>query len=283
MDKIRYSEEDEAFSREGGGDPSMSADTQGLISEAQVTRSNSLRRCVGHAFGGYSPFWVVVLPWTVAILSICSAIYLDYQLRAQQTRDATNQDHYSPASHLVQYTHREFTMGLSDNRTRYEAAPSPEADAAWNDLYSMGIVAISRDEASRLHEKTQPLPHDPEGRYVVSMSVFHDLHCLNRLRKQLFPGYYTQFRIDNRTESDVEHIMHCIDSLRQSTLCHADLTWSEGHQAYKPKIAGDHVCKNLEAIQDWARDHAGLEQWDTKHRAVNDPLDSATWAPGWHP
>ncbi|KAK8137434.1 hypothetical protein PG984_002927 [Apiospora sp. TS-2023a] len=214
MDKIRYSQEDEAFSRVGGGDPSMSADTQGLISEAQVTRSNSLRRC-GHAFG-YSPFWVVALPWTIAILSICSAIYLGYQLRAQQTRDATSQEYYSPASHLVQYTHRQFTMGLSDNRTRYEAEPSPEADAAWNDLFSMGIVAISRDEASRLHEKTQPLPHDPEGRYVVSMSVFHDLHCLMK--------YYTQFRIDNRTESEVEHIMHCIDSLRQSTLCHADLT-----------------------------------------------------------
>ncbi|KAK8025217.1 hypothetical protein PG990_003040 [Apiospora arundinis] len=221
MDKIRYSEEDEAFTREGGRDPSMSTDTQGLISEAQVTRSNSLRRC-GHALG-YSPLWVVVLPWTIAVLSLCSALYLDYQLRAQQTRNATNLEYYSPASHLVQYTHRQFTMGLGDNRTRYEAAPSPEVDAAWNDLFSMGIVAISRDDASRLQEKTQPLPHDPEDRYVVSMSVFHDLHCLNRLRKQLFPGYYTQFNMDNRTESEVDHIMHCIDSLRQSTLCHADL------------------------------------------------------------
>lgn len=42
----------------------------------------------------------------------------------------------------------------------------------------MGVVAISREEASQLPEKTQLLPHDPENRYVVSFSVFHDLHCL---------------------------------------------------------------------------------------------------------
>lgn len=43
------------------------------------------------------------------------------------------------------------------------------------------------------------------------------------IRKQLFPDYYTQFKIENRTEKDVEHMMHCVDALRQSTLCHADL------------------------------------------------------------
>ncbi|KAK8096070.1 hypothetical protein PG999_014092 [Apiospora kogelbergensis] len=91
------------------------------------------------------------------------------------------------------------------------------------ELPYMGIVAISREEASQLPEKTQMLPHDPENRYVVSFSVFHDLHCLNMIRKQLFPDYYTQFKIENRTEKDVEHMMHCVDALRQSTLCHADL------------------------------------------------------------
>ncbi|KAK8098782.1 uncharacterized protein PG998_012023 [Apiospora kogelbergensis] len=199
MDKIRYSEEDEA-------------DTQGLISEASVRRSHA---------SGCRPFWVVALPWVLAVISICSSLYLDYQLRVQQRRYVP--DPYSPANHLIQYEYREFTLGLGETQTKYEAAPSPEVDAAWNDLFSMSVVAISRDDASRLHEKTQPLPHDPEDRYVVSLSVFHDLHCLNWLRKQLFPEYYTQSTTENRTEWIVNHMMHCIDALRQSTLCHADL------------------------------------------------------------
>ena len=64
MDKIRYSEEDEA-------------DTQGLISEASVRRSHA---------SGCRPFWVVALPWVLAVISICSSLYLDYQLRVQQRR-----------------------------------------------------------------------------------------------------------------------------------------------------------------------------------------------------
>lgn len=41
-----------------------------------------------------------------------------------------------PANHLIQYEYREFTLGLGETQTKYEAAPSPEVDAAWNDLFS---------------------------------------------------------------------------------------------------------------------------------------------------
>ncbi|KAK8127045.1 uncharacterized protein PG998_002804 [Apiospora kogelbergensis] len=199
---------------------SVNSDTQALISEEQVLRSYTTPPRLGR--GCHRSSWVVVLPWIVAVVSIGTAAYLGYQLRTQQAPDSIELP-YSPPMHLVRYEHREFSQGLGDNLTKYEAPPSPSLDADWNDLFLMGIVAISREEASQLPEKTQMLPHDPENRYVVSFSVFHDLHCLNMIRKQLFPDYYTQFKIENRTEKDVEHMMHCVDALRQSTLCHADL------------------------------------------------------------
>ncbi|KAK6829625.1 hypothetical protein PG989_010818 [Apiospora arundinis] len=261
----------------------MSADTQALISEERTLWFYNKSRRPGRV--RCRSFWAVVMPWIVAFTSMGTAAYLYRQLQTQHSRDSVELP-YNPAMHLVRYENREFTLGLGDNLTKYEAEPSPSLDADWNDLFSMGIVAISREEASQLHEKTQPLPHDPRNRYVVSFSVFHDLHCLNGLRKRLFPEYYTQFALENRTKNDVKHIMHCIDALRQSTLCHSDLSiipFQETNRAYEPKIVGAHVCRNFEVIQDWARDNAVWDAWDLTYRPVNDPLDMDTWTPGWHP
>jgi hypothetical protein len=46
--------------------------------------------------------------------------------------------------------------------------------------YAEDIVGISRiamSDAARLSNKTVPIPDDP-GQYVVSLDVFHQLHCL---------------------------------------------------------------------------------------------------------
>ncbi|KAK7968800.1 hypothetical protein PG988_007873 [Apiospora saccharicola] len=158
------------------------SDIQGLLSEKQVRRSYSwsfkLRRVIRDP-------WVSI-PCIVALVSLCMAAYFNYQLRAQLRKTVelpyTGQHHGEmkpgPANHLIRYERRPFVLGFGDNLTEYEADPSPELDAKWDDLYAMGIVAISQKQASHMAEKTQPLPHDPEHRYVVGLNVFHDLHCL---------------------------------------------------------------------------------------------------------
>ncbi|KAK8007182.1 hypothetical protein PG989_001173 [Apiospora arundinis] len=257
----RYSE-DGSRSGSTSNRADAAAYTQGLTSEKPVMRSytsTGVRRA-------YRNPWII-LPWTVALVFICLVGYLDHQLRAQ--RGAVELP-YSPANHMIQYENREFEFAFGENRTQYENEPSPELDSIWNDLFSMGIVAISQEEASQLYEKTQRLPHDPENRYIITMSVFHELHCINMLRKQLFPEYYTQFRIENRTKTQTDHLVHCIDSLRQSTLCHVDLA----------TIPFQVVRRASEA---WARERAVWDEWDLTYRPVNDPLDSDTWAPGWQP
>ncbi|KAK8083992.1 hypothetical protein PG996_002773 [Apiospora saccharicola] len=158
-----------------------------------------------------------------------------------------------PANHLIRYERRPFVLGFGDNLTEYEADPSPELDAKWDDLYStVGIVAISQKQASHMAEKTQPLPHDPEHRYVVGLNVFHDLHCLNMLRKHLLPEYYPEYKNASGTEAGFMHIMHCVDALRQSVMCNVDL-------AIIPF-----------QVQDWAREHAVGDDWDHEYRSVNE-------------
>jgi hypothetical protein len=84
--------------------------------------------------------------------------------------------------------------------------PTNEIDARWEALYEckcarftplgmddsltrkripVGISAIPPSEATMLANKTIPRPGTDE--HLVELDVFHQLHCLNDLRKALYP------------------------------------------------------------------------------------------------
>jgi len=69
----------------------------------------------------------------------------------------------------------------------------------------------------------------------------------------------------NREHDMFLHWDHCVDSLRQTLMCHADVA----PMSYRvnvpasfgifPRIATTHTCKNFTKIQEWAREHAAGE------------------------
>ncbi|AEO60344.1 hypothetical protein MYCTH_2112431 [Thermothelomyces thermophilus ATCC 42464] len=122
---------------------------------------------------------------------------------------------------------------LHDDITEYQAA-DPEVNDRWEYLYNgnllsliqqpaFGVSVITQDSACRPPNATTPLPqHRP--RYVVQLDVFHQLHCLNRPQKLLYPKVY---RSDVTSDSDeaadtLYHLEQCVESLRQSLLCASD-------------------------------------------------------------
>jgi hypothetical protein len=54
----------------------------------------------------------------------------------------------------------------------------------------VGVSAVNPEAASKLPNKTMTLPNQPD-RYVIQLDVFHQLHCLNNLRKALWPERYS--------------------------------------------------------------------------------------------
>lgn len=63
-----------------------------------------------------------------------------------------------------------------------------------------GIVKVNTEEASNLPNSTAELPHE-SGFYVVEIDAFHQLHCLNYIRKALYPDrYMSHFRDAYNTE-----------------------------------------------------------------------------------
>lgn len=165
----------------------------------------------------------------------------------------------------------------------------------------VGISKISAQEAARLPNPTLPITGTNESdEYVIELDVWHELHCLNDLRKILYPerfggldalkdengtiqrdddtfrhwGAYTRLMPRLRSKADLD-IDHCVDSLRQTIMCHADVAAIPFHvnvpvsKGIFPRLATTHTCRNFTKIQEWARDHT-IGEWEfslTKERA----------------
>jgi hypothetical protein len=74
----------------------------------------------------------------------------------------------------------------------------------------VGTSAISAEEALKLLEPTVHLPHN-NSTYAVSLSIFHQPHCVNHLRKALYPVKYPglwEYNPDGTVERDTIISLH---------------------------------------------------------------------------
>ena len=137
---------------------------------------------------------------------------------------------------------------------------------------------IPADMASRLPNATTPIAGDP-SHYMVQLDVFHQLHCLNMMRKMVYPDvYHVDLTSDSEEAADnVYHMEHCYDQLRQALQCASDVStiyweWSVKKQKMFGNLRTTHTCKNFEKIQDWAKDHVLTREFDWFEPVEGAPL-----------
>ncbi|KAI1310107.1 hypothetical protein F5Y03DRAFT_392539 [Xylaria venustula] len=149
-----------------------------------------------------------------------------------------------------------------DDRTIYEGKPNKDNNAAWERLLQVGVVAISREENAKLVNGSAKTPANP-NEYMVELEMFHQLHCLKWIRDQLWEleevasGSKSLDEFSQRTD----HNDHCIDYLRQSIMCHGDVTpitfeWNSEISNYLAHHSTEHQCRNFDKIFDWAEGRA---------------------------
>lgn len=72
-------------------------------------------------------------------------------------------------------------------RSRYSKPPSPEVDAAWNEITAppgkVGFVKVQKRDLDKMNLTSIPFA-DGSG-YLATIDVFHQLHCLNMLRMEI--------------------------------------------------------------------------------------------------
>ncbi|KAJ7869753.1 hypothetical protein B0H14DRAFT_2726991 [Mycena olivaceomarginata] len=179
---------------------------------------------------------------------------------------------YSPALSVVEHEVRVYHRGFTGDLSPFQIPPSPQLTQIWSDLYNFGVSRITKEEAAHLPNKTHAIPGDP-GHYIAELDVFHNLHCLNKVRMALDPDYYPDWRISTSKnyiptqKNATDHVAHCIDWIRQSIMCHADtsvIVWQWDPQTNASIVKGNvaHTCRKFDKITEWAKQRVLVNAYD---------------------
>ncbi|KAL7941443.1 hypothetical protein V8C42DRAFT_335141 [Trichoderma barbatum] len=253
------------------------------------TNGNIRRNCLSAHFITASK----IFPWILSVM-LASIIIYDRSNgwdRFRQHKSYASQQTYSPAQDEVTYKLTKFHTNIVDAPSEFQGGPSEALNRAWDELFNFGISTIPKSQAKLLPNYTSPVPgHEDE--YIVELDVFHQLHCLNIFRKAFTPIYLSDWEYirdadaslnwtipqsypyeafeENRVKHSINpwHIGHCLESLRQSIMCHADITpavWHWDHSVpnstrNKPWLTVLHTCRDFDRIREWAKKRK--IQWD---------------------
>ncbi|KAL5380569.1 hypothetical protein DPSP01_007633 [Paraphaeosphaeria sporulosa] len=230
-------------------------------------------------------------PRSVTILSICNAVWFLATLSLYTSSWVAHHTHnpilrqfhsYSPLLDAIDLPLEVKTV----NGTLYpnhhpsvaRGPPNPEKDAVWNEWEITRVFAITADQirgmgkdpttATKLEDEIYGLGDDA---YASTFDIYHQLHCLNMLRKLVYPEYYPNARMQFPHAQDPKvmfeiHMDHCIDMLMQTIQCSGNLNLITMHWVNEEAIPFPDMSINKQCVADFD----ALTQWRKEHQV--DPV-----------
>ncbi|KAL2067815.1 hypothetical protein VTL71DRAFT_15911 [Oculimacula yallundae] len=178
------------YSQLGTRDQGRQRPRTGFWSVWQTTRSNKI-------------VWLTLLCWSIATTIVGFLLGRSITTLPTTARTFDAKSSVRKQEQLLHY-----------NRT-FGDKPSTESDRAWKDIFPA-------------HGGFFPIVRPPLQR--VTLTVFHQLHCLDGIRQNYWHLYRT-LQTDAEDHQDQAkmhishaHVRHCIDLLRQTLMCNADTT-----------------------------------------------------------
>lgn len=154
---------------------------------------------------------------------------------------------------LFDWEIKRFNSGFDDDIPIWQRSPDDKTDEAWDSLYkNVGITTVDKHAADLLPDSTIEFP-GLKGQFVVGIGMFHQLHCLNMVRKAIYPEIY------DRSDMHMGHVEHCLDQLRQVVMCNGDLStvswrWDVEKDIPVSKFDTTRMCRNFDRIHKWAEE-----------------------------
>ena len=97
------------------------------------------------------------------------------------------------------------------------------------------------------------------------------------IRKALWPARYAPEDIGKvhipEDPDEFDHNDHCINSIRESIMCHGDVSvnvwqWDEEEKWSKPHFDNVHMCRSHDSLLGWAKDHSLANSFNDKIHVV---------------
>ncbi|CAJ2504617.1 Uu.00g120110.m01.CDS01 [Anthostomella pinea] len=208
------------------------------------------------------------LPWYLhgLLLLVYSSVYLLLVLSKlqpsclEQSRPA-NLTRPLPSREGLQWGERKFPTNIVDNP--FTGAPRPELDEAWHRLLLNDNIRVPK---SYLDEQNLTSVYTKDGlEGIASLSAYHSLHCLKKVKKMLFKEYYYHEKSDEAMAREAKHVDHCVEYIRESLMCQPDLSmvtfrWINNTAQHEDKSAfyptnfdvSLHTCADWQALDTWA-------------------------------
>ncbi|KAF9874932.1 hypothetical protein CkaCkLH20_07626 [Colletotrichum karsti] len=164
------------------------------------------------------------------------------------------------------------------NGTLYDTNPpsilrqriGKEADDEWHRIGDhVWPLVIGEEDVRRLGKDPKVAVKIPEAlghgsdAYIAQTEVFHHLHCLDMLRKEVSYEHYYESKEGPRPggAQHQAHIGHCFDILAQAIKCTGSVdmitfNWVENWEQPFPDFMNNKVCRDFDALLDWVNDHA---------------------------
>ncbi|KAK0621567.1 hypothetical protein B0T17DRAFT_534429 [Bombardia bombarda] len=162
---------------------------------------------------------------------------------------------YSPATSAIRYEKKRLWRDI-DGPNPYTGSPRPEFDKAWRDLIAPMTIKVSGEELARFSEGDKTIAFKDGSGYIAEMAMYHELHCVKRVRKFLYKEHYYPNMTEAEKVREDLHMDHCLEYFRESAMCRGDTTlgtffWRDG--APTSRVYTDNECVDFQQLDHWAR------------------------------
>jgi hypothetical protein len=155
----------------------------------------------------------------------------------------------------------------SDDPPIARQPPNAAADELWAEYELIRVFPITKEEIIKLGkdpETAVKLENEIWGlgndAYASVFDVYHQIHCLNTLRKIAYGGYYNKSQgRTNTTRLREMHINHCTDMLMQALQCSGNVNlitmhWVETQDGPWPDMSLNRQCIDFERLTEWRKE-----------------------------
>ncbi|KAI0505384.1 hypothetical protein F5B22DRAFT_628018 [Xylaria bambusicola] len=166
---------------------------------------------------------------------------------------------YSPARGYITFQETSFSLEdrIQDHASPFTGKPSEEVDQAWHDLLNDENILLEPEYIRHYNREDSSVEVPEHGHYLGTLNVYHELHCLKRIRQYMYMDYYFPSISEHQKEINRLHNEHCIDFLRQSAMCHGDIgliTYSwHADQLMPIANATSHQCVDWNKLSHFTR------------------------------